>query len=100
MEPIFEFLRDGVASGVGKALVIGAAGAGVWGIDVYVSTFENKAVIRSAQYTDLNVAQYGKEAADERARIVKRIDEVEQRLSADIKDNQRLIIEEIRSSRR
>jgi len=105
MESTFmEAIKDGIATGFGKAMVIGVVGVGMWTLDTYIKNFEDEAVTRSAQYTEKYVTLSSERNALERAKLVAKVEVITGKIEANRvelkRDMQRAedkIINEIRS---
>ena len=104
MDTLLEYAKDGIATGFGKAVVIGVAAGGVWVLDTYIKTFEDAAVTRSVQYTEKYVSLSSERNAIERAKLVAKVEAITGKietnrveLKQDMQRTEDKIIDEIRS---
>jgi len=104
MERLLEYAKDGIATGFGKAMVIGVFGAGMWTLDTYIKTFEDEAVARSVKYTEKYVSLSSERNALERAKLVAKVESITEEIESnrielkqDMQRAEDKIINEIRS---
>lgn len=102
----FDFIKEGIATGLGKGVVLALAAFAVFIGDAWLTDHFNRVLAQANIYTASEVQSSKDDAANQRLNIVQDFESkfllLRQDMTLlrdDIKSNQQLIISEIRASR-